>query len=585
LDQAFIWVFGLDLAPQRYGDWHMVLRPILDNEPITIIDAYDDLTNPAFAVWMRLLVTPEKSLTNREKLAVKLHYSTAGLDNILGELKRKGYIQIQTPSRPGLPSKIIISRRAKIFGRNKIVTLSNFAHCPETDLTASLHLPLHEPRIPVTPLPQKALEIVDQFAGALHSFASDTEQNKAKKDGEKASKPEKKQPKKSSTKLGLGGTQTTHGVKGRTMPKTRRKLTDSGAVDDIFAELIHAEFFSDSHHFGGHGKAKAYNGPSLISNSDTTLRDSNNNTDKTSKTTKPKGVSPKTKGHSEEQDKQTDDVSSSLSPKGDKPTKINLDKFKKKVEAKKEKMSKAARKGVATKKRNSQFPKRKPKLDWTKLDQFGNPAISFSPSLKERKKYVAILSKPATNPHKIKLIKKLASEFGRLYARYRRMLQKEAGNEPSYLMPDEERKYAGLAAEWCIRKGVTPRQVLNYWHINISNFAECTLKIPPLVFLSGAANIDTVACSAMESDDAGWKAGQPKSAKAVTHGFSDTNQLDIRLRAGLERAGIETQLYSDRYLLTVQKAAEAIAKGHKLFVPSKIRGMVDWAVGNLYQEG
>jgi hypothetical protein len=216
-------------------------------------------------------------------------------------------------------------------------------------------------------------------------------------------------------------------------------------------------------------------------------------------------------------------------------------------------------------------------INWDKLDQRGNPAISFSPSRKKRKKMIEILDQADSHPIKQQVVEKMASEFGRIYSRYRRMLQKQKGNAPSYLLPPQERKYAAKAAEWCIRKEVTPKQVLVYWHLNIGNFAEKKMGIPPLVFLSSPANIDTVACSSLdELEDEG------KPPKAVGHGFSDTRELDHRLRPALQRAGFETVLYNDRHLLTIQKTAQAVARGVRLFVGAELKEMVDWAAENLY---
>jgi hypothetical protein len=120
--------------------------------------------------------------------------------------------------------------------------------------------------------------------------------------------------------------------------------------------------------------------------------------------------------------------------------------------------------------------------------------------------------------------------------------------------------------------------VLEYWHENIGNFAEHKMSIPPLVFLSGPANIDTVACASLDGSK------RSRSKPAVGHGFSDESELDNRLRPGLERAGYETHMYNNRYLLTIQKTAQAIASGARLFVGAEMKPMVTWAARNLYAD-
>jgi hypothetical protein len=113
-------------------------------------------------------------------------------------------------------------------------------------------------------------------------------------------------------------------------------------------------------------------------------------------------------------------------------------------------------------------------IDWLKLDSHGRPKISFSPDSEERERLIEILNKTRKSP---------------------------VGKKPSFRIPEDEMKYAERAAEHCIRKEVTPRQVLKYWHERIGNFKNSAMRIPPLSFLSSAANIETVACSDLKELD------------------------------------------------------------------------------------
>jgi len=56
------------------------------------------------------------------------------------------------------------------------------------------------------------------------------------------------------------------------------------------------------------------------------------------------------------------------------------------------------------------------------------------------------------------------------------------------------------------------------------------------------------------------------------------------LRPGLLEAGFDLTGISDRYLLTVQNAAQGLAMGWPLFVAGRQKPLVDWAVENLYQD-
>jgi len=76
----------------------------------TVEAAYNDLTQEAFAVWVRLLVASETTLRQgRRALANVTGYSVSRFNAILRELKLKGYVKIK--SSPGLPTEVVIVSR------------------------------------------------------------------------------------------------------------------------------------------------------------------------------------------------------------------------------------------------------------------------------------------------------------------------------------------------------------------------------------------------------------------------------------------------------------------------------------------
>ena len=217
-------------------------------------------------------------------------------------------------------------------------------------------------------------------------------------------------------------------------------------------------------------------------------------------------------------------------------------------------------------------------IDWVKLDSYGRPIISFSPDPKERARLIRILNKTNRNPIKKKLLEKLRTKFAWSYIIYRRQLQEIDGRKPSFRLPDDEMKYAERAAVHCIRKEVTPRQVLKYWHEHIGNFKNSGMKVPPISFLSAAANIETVSCSDLKELD------EPKKkVSRFGNSFADLNQYDFRVREVLEKGGYNTTKYSDKYLLSVQFAAKAFALGTELFVEKTIRPMAKYLARTLYK--
>lgn len=230
------------------------------------------------------------------------------------------------------------------------------------------------------------------------------------------------------------------------------------------------------------------------------------------------------------------------------------------------------------------------KIDFSKLDQRGDPAVSFDPDSPLRDHLLAVIDRSERDPARRKLMAKIGTEFGRIYTRYRRTAERALGKAPSvygYEIPEREKAYAAEAAMWCIVKGVTPRELLQYWHTHIRTFADKRMKVPPLGLLKAPGIVDQVACASLSDDpvEQGGTEGHSSASSPVPAGknsFSDERDLDRKLRRGLERAGYDTQDYSDRYLLTVQKIAISIAKGQRIFVANKIKPMAKWAAENLY---
>jgi len=492
-----------------------------DDDPATITEAFKELSKSAFAVWIRLMMVPEKQLVNRIEMAKLLEYSPAQCNSILRELKQKGYLKMIRGSKVGDPTRFVIKRRAIIAGPNQFLSLSNLTLAPIPDDP-------HRKKLFIEVV--KGLnrsEDLEKDLGILESLSQPL--NPSKKDNFLSNLP--------ITPESLDNCDTQH-------PEIPvKENSKDGQIANSAADKPSTTGGRISYNDLPKGRKKMKAGPEFDENLIHGLKSS--------------------------------DEAQKLGGA------ININKYNKGFKKIKKERSERAKKGVKTRK-NRRFALAKERvIDWTKLDQRGDPTISFVLSNAKRRKMIAVLDRSNRDAVKKRLLEKLATEFGRIYSRYRRLLQKEVGNVPSYQMPPQERKYAMKAAEWCIRKEVTPRQVLKYWHLNIANFAEKKMRIPPLAFLSSPANIDTVACALMGSDESHWEAG--KNNKTVsTHGFSDLNQLDPRLRRALIAAGFDAGGLNDRYLLTIQKTAQAIVKGARLFVSRENKSMVDWAAKNLY---
>lgn len=233
---------------------------------------------------------------------------------------------------------------------------------------------------------------------------------------------------------------------------------------------------------------------------------------------------------------------------------------------------------IKRKRKMTKSSKKRTEIDWLRLDAHGRPIISFSPEPRERDRMIEILNKRSMNPIKKKLLEKLKTKFAWSYVIYRRQLQEIAGRKPSYRLPEDEMKFAERAAVHCIKFGVTPRQVLKYWHENIGNFKN-DMVIPPISFLSAATTIETVACSDLKELE------KPKvKLSKFGNSFADLDQYDPRVRDTLEKGGYDTKKYSDKYLMSIQFAAKAFALGADLFVEKTIRPMAKYLAKTLYKD-
>jgi len=462
--------------------------------PATIPVAYSELTPPAFAVWLRLMVESRDVLRiGRRKLAGLLDYSEKRSNVILRELYLKGYVSF-VPNGPGRPTEIIIERRALISARDGFVRLSN------------------------------ALSDFNEWATISES---DTEY------------PTNLVP----TYLPTVRAGLTHGAS-RTYPRHQ-------------PDLLTVRGRGPSNYGGG---KPGFSLSSSIRSGPIVRR---------------KFVAVGVYG-----------------PIRPAPTREDIrEKYKRKREEQKKKRraerSEAERRRIARNKVRGTSPG---SIDWPRLDQRGNPSVSFEPSAADRKRLVEVLNRKPRDSERKRVVAKIATEFGRIYTRYRRQAERRMGRSYSeYEVIDSERKYAAEAGIWCIRKGVTPRQVLEYWDRNIKHFADGSMALPPLSFLRWPANIDRVACSVLSDGKGKRQSGHPRQAPAPSakpaggNSFSEIQGLDVRLRSALNDAGFDTVEFNDRYLLGIQYNAMAIASGERIFMgESRAKRMAVWAAENLY---
>lgn len=238
-------------------------------------------------------------------------------------------------------------------------------------------------------------------------------------------------------------------------------------------------------------------------------------------------------------------------------------------------------------------PDRGQPIDWGKLDRTGAPVISFSPSAERREGMIHLLTteyrrlKPRERELRNALLAKLRTEFIRIYTRYRRAALLELSASSTYYeVQQSEHKFADKVATSCIVKGVTPTQVLRYWHKNIRKFASAKMVVPPLTFLSQPSFIDEVAIAVLAgSEDVAGGGASPdagkgwKPPKRKTMWLGDTSTLHPTLRRDLVEAGYDVSKYNDSDLACIQDYAMDVKSGMgiKLY-PEVLRPMIEWAL-------
>lgn len=479
------------------------------------------------------MLNDEQLATGHTKLCKVVGYSEARYIAILRDLRTAGYVKFLPAERPGLPTTLLLLKVCKIAGRNKFVSLSN--HLLAGGLSSS-----HDKEVLPCPFAQNSLANRPQGSNQPTGCALESEH-------------------------ALHGDYDVHGVQNQIDENADFGTCTCGSGGDKFSIgnfnfLCAQGGLSKGHRGGLHIGGRMMTGKSFAGGK---------HQGKVKFLTLDGGIKPVSEtGHD------SDVIVSYSNPNSG----LDLSKYSKERRPK----------GVP---RRPKHPDSGKPIDWTKLDQLGKPAITFSPSESERETLTRLLSsdlrKLDASEKKLRkaVERKLQQEFIRLYERYRRAAMREKDwSSVSYDVLDKERKYAQSAAVACIVKGVTPRQVFEYWHTNIAHFANNRMSIPPLPFLSQPANIDEVYISLMEEKHSGPKRCRPGKARSM-HTMSDTTLLDSRFRPALTEAGFDLSEMNDVYLTTVQAYAVDVAAGETKarFIPSKLREMVKWAAANFFE--
>lgn len=510
-----------------------VQSPTLEDDTATVPEAYEQLSQEAFAMWLRLHHCSDDELeAGRASLARNVFKISETRTNVLlRELRLKGYIDIEGPGPP-TPSTVVLRKRCKIVGRTRFITLSRVAST-------------RQPMAPNPPgssmLPKRAFRDDSRSAPNANSNARGT--------------------------------------------RPRVVNEDDHWLLPVWNDDVPLQRTNEGSTRGAPSKGDADYRPHMESKS----AGAHQRVDHDSEAGDPAQVWRKLAPALAE-------AMDLISAHGQKSEAQNpLDRPRSGIDLARMKESKER---VRAKRGRADAPKHPDAgqpIDWHKLDKTGAPVISFSPTPAKREVMIRLVTteyrrlKPRERQLRTKLLAKLRTEFVRMYTRYRRAAYLEMDRSSTYYEVDKsEYKFAEKAAIACITKGVTPLQVLRYWHKRIRNFANARMVVPPLTFLSQPSFIDEVSIAVLAGHedatggDTGADTGKAwKPPKRKTMWLGDTSTLHPRLRRDLMEAGFDVSKYNDSDLSVIQDYAMDVKAGSRIkLYPESLRPMIKWALEN-----
>jgi len=92
---------------------------------VDLLDAYDQMSPPAFAIWIRLMFCTDKELESGLKtLSKKFKYSRGRLRSLLNELRMCGFVKLyERLEHDRSPIHIEIKKRAILDKNNRFIRL------------------------------------------------------------------------------------------------------------------------------------------------------------------------------------------------------------------------------------------------------------------------------------------------------------------------------------------------------------------------------------------------------------------------------------------------------------------------------
>lgn len=498
-------------------------------EHVTISKAYQELTVPCFAVWIRMHVATDDEMTGRTKVARVVKYSEPQSNVILRDLATAGYIKLIPNLIPNRPTTVLLVKRAMLSGRDKFVKLSNFMNDAKggsvfEDLDDFNEITLKRP-------PSHSEDAGDQNAYLRTGLP-------------KTNHPSELHSIINKPRTEFGSVLQTHSIANQ--PGTSQYPSEN---DDVSAVRNQAKSTQE--------------GRKLASSCSVPV-------EKVVDSVEQKPVPRRTKCWVLGEVPGIGVPFSQPSP--------TIHRVEASIKSENKSFKKTLNSGAIQRARATPKPPAKAKskaVDWSRMTEKDTKDATFAPSRQQLARYKELLKRDGRDPEKNKLLNKLSWKITKEYADYFAM---KVGRE--YMTADQDFERARKGAIEFISKGITPLQAIKYWDKYIHTFHGGKLKYPPLSLICSNWGAEQAACARL--DERGEPVASREKAEAPkVHGFSDLNELDKRLRPALKAAGFEVDSMNDELMLFIQKNAVPIAKGVDLWIDPSVRPMVKWTAKNL----
>lgn len=585
----------------------------------TINEAFDELSQEAFAFWIRMMTMEDEDFVGRRTIARKFKVSEGRSNVVLRELKNCGYLRFEPGPRRGTQTQIVLMKRVILVGRDRFIKLSTEVGRGQVPAVTGDQLEAaHRKKLDGDfkgksgPGPGSDLEVPGPGI-RRRTHLDDRNQPTSKTHPEKPDF--KLSPGTISSLLGSLGSKVSSnqsnsdgGIRNFSFPADR----DSGAPSNEETSQENKDQQSEKK-----SESEFSGFPEITSRCFESQENSSHSSDKPNSSnfrgSETTGSQVRKKNLSPEAGKQASGgqivrrnmpqeipeglpkikfrkemtIREVAAPK--RSARISLlDQKKQKIEEEKKGKKPGEDHDHVEVRCLTTCPTSKPNPNGGKTRKRGRELEAYLATIPDDLKFAPgselmgiaqFLERDEGDEKRKRMVVRLGKSFRSVYGAYRRTFQ------PWYqAIGEKELRASEKAAVLCVAKGVRPSTLVAYWDGHVGEFTS--QRFPALSFLSSPTIVDQASAVGVadpqKPEPRRRSAGRAeRGAAPEVHAYNPDN-LDPRLRPALVEAGFDLTEWSDRYLMTIQNAAKTVARGVPIFVSGRMKGMVDFAASHLF---